>query len=129
MAELPADMALVAEKNFAIVSDTITGTPLVVELHVVEADAVALRIDMRLAHRIGLVTGIAEGLSERRQVGHFEPRLKAPVAMDPRRRAGHQGAPRRNADRMFGIGVGEAHPVAAHLVEHRRVDGFLASRT
>ena len=86
--------------------------------HIVKTDAVALRVDMQFAHGIGLVTGLAKGLRQSRQVRiHLEVFIEDPVAVAPRRGAGHQGAARRDAGGRGGIGLGEEHAVVGQAVE------------
>ena len=71
VAELLARVALLGQKNLVVVlTTTQVVTALLVEEHVVEADAVPLRVDVELSHGIGLVAGVPEGLGHRGQTGH-----------------------------------------------------------
>ena len=52
---------------------------------VVEADAVALRVQVHLAHRVGLVAAVAKALGQRGQRGHGQRGSEIAVAVAARR--------------------------------------------
>ena len=110
--ESHARMASVCEEEIVVVNRSQVWPPLFVEEHIVEANAVALGIDVELANGIRLVAGVAEGLGHGRQLGHGSGWLEDPVAVGARRSARHQGAASGDADRAFAIGVGEASAAA-----------------
>ena len=124
--EAHAGVPLVGQEEIVIVDGAEVGAALFVEDHVVEADAVALGEDVELADGVRLVAGVAESLRHGRQAGHGLGRLEDPVAVSARRCARHQGAPRRDADRAFAVGVGEAGAAAGQLVEGGGEDGRVA---
>ena len=97
-----------------------------VDQQVVEADAVARRVDVELAHTVGLVARVAEGLGNGRQVGHGHHRVEDPVAVGLREGAGHQLSSCRNTCRRGCVGIGESDAVRDHLVDGRRQDGRMS---
>ena len=63
---LPGESLLGQEHLEVVPGETQMVTPLLVDQSVVKANPVALRIDVELADRVGLVARIPEGLGERR---------------------------------------------------------------
>ena len=132
VAELPAGEALVAEEQLVVVGHAVLGAALLVQNHVVEADAVALRVDVQLADRVGLVAGGAKRPGKGGQVRHRHAFGEHAVAVGARAGAGHQRAPRRDAHRALRVGVGVADAGAGERVEggglNRRVAGAAEQR-
>ena len=93
----------------------------------VEADAVPLRIDVQLAHGVGLVAVVAEHLRHGGQVRVHGPVLvEDAVPVSPGRGPRHQGPPRRDAGRRGRVGLGEEGAVGGQMVEGRREDALVA---
>ena len=124
--ELPAGIAGISEEQLVVVGDPVLGAALFIQDHVVEADAVALGIDVQLAHRTGLVAGVAEGLRQRGQLRHRHALAEVAIAVGARADPGHQGAPRRNAHGTLRVGVGEANPACGQRIERRGLDRRMA---
>ena len=68
MHELLAGIAAIGEEQFVIVDAAEMAAAFLGKQRLLEADAVALREDMELADRRGLVAGVAKGLCQRRQM-------------------------------------------------------------
>jgi len=123
VAKLLADMTLIAQENFVIVGHAVERPPLVIKLDVIKPDPVPLRVGVGLAHRVGLIACVAETLRHGGQMRlHRAVGLERAVAVLFGRAAGHQGAPRGQADGRFRVAVREPHAIPAQLVQHRRVD-------
>ena len=93
---------------------------------VVEADAVALRVQVHLAHRVGLVAAVAKALGQRGQRGHGQRGSEIAVAVAARRGAGHHAAPRGDADWTLSVGARIAGAQAGQVVQRRRLDDGMA---
>ena len=92
--------------------------PFLVEDHFVEADAVALGIDMELADGMSLITGLPEEPGERRnlfRVRYLQILVEDPVPVVSRRKARHQASTCGNTDGTGGVGTVEVDAVAGHL--------------
>ena len=80
----------------------------------------------------GLVASIAEGLGQRRHIGH-RPRFIAQHAMGVGRQSGHQRTPRCHTDGAFGVCLGVVNAVGSQLIErrcsHSRMPGCSQQRT
>ena len=113
---------VVGQPEIPVVGPAELRPALLVRHHLLEADAVTRRIDVQLSDRPRLVSCVAENLGQMRQGGTRQRRLKHPVAVVARVGSRHQAAPRGDADRTFGMRVGEADAVAGDLIEGRRVD-------
>ena len=70
VAELLAGIAAIGEVHVVVVDRAQMRPAFLGEDDVVEADAVARRVDVQLAHGIGLIAAVAEGLGDGRQVRH-----------------------------------------------------------
>ncbi|MEZ5862085.1 MAG: hypothetical protein R3D28_24480 [Geminicoccaceae bacterium] len=127
--ELLAGMAAVGEVEVVVVDRPQMRPALLREQHVVEADPVARRVDVQLADRIGLVAAIAEALRDGRQARHAVDRAEDPVAVGAGGGAGHQRAPRRDADRAFAVGAAVAHAHGGEPVQGRGLDVGMAGDT
>ena len=80
--KLLAGEALLGEEHLEVVpGETQVVTPLLVYQSIVKANPVALRVDVELADRVGLVARVAEGLRERRKAGHRERLVEDTVAV------------------------------------------------
>ena len=91
-----------------------------VEDHLVEADPVALGIDVELADGMSLIAGLPEEPGQRRhrfRVRHLQVFIEDPVAVAPCGKAGHQAAPGGNTDGAGRIGAVEVDAVAGHLCD------------
>ena len=131
MGQLLAAVAVVVQVALVVVAAAAqVVTAFLVEDHVVEADAVALRIDVQLADRVRLIPRVAEGLCHGRQGRvHRLMLAEGAVAVRACAGAGHQRPPRRDAGRRGGVGLRETHTVAAELIQRGREDLLVAGGT
>ena len=127
--ELTSRKPLISKVNVVVVQGAPLRAPFVVQEHAVKADPVALRVNVQLAHGIGLVAGIAERLCHCRDIGHRQLIVEHPVAMRPGAHPRHQGAAGRNADRAFRIGVCVPHACCGKLVQARGYDRWITGKT
>ena len=80
--KLLAWKALLGEEHLEVVSGkTQVVTPLLVYQSVVKANPVALRVDVELAYRVGLIARVAERLGERGKTGHRQSLVEDTVAV------------------------------------------------
>ncbi len=89
VAKVLTGQAAVAQEELVIIENAVLGAALFVEDYIVKANAIALRVDVQFAGGVGLVAALAKGLSQGRQVGHFQGFFKDSVAVGARRRARH----------------------------------------
>ncbi len=122
MPELLPDKALIAKKRLVIIGHAIERAAFIIELDVVKSNPVALWVGVCLADRIGLIPGVTETLRHCGQMWlHRTIGLESAIAVLTRCAACHHCAPRRQAHRRFRVTIGEAHAIAAKLVQNRRV--------
>ena len=93
-------------------------SPLLAEDYLVEADAIALGVHVKLAHRKGLVPSIAKNLGHGRQGRvHLQMLLEDAVAVRLCRGPRHESAPRRDAGRRGRVRLGVVDAVGRQLVQ------------
>ncbi len=91
------------------------------QLHVVEAVAPAVRVQVQLADHLGLVAGPRQLPGQGGRRVPLDPAAEADGAVGRRRRARHEAAARRDAARALGVGVQEVGAGAGQGVEVRRL--------
>ena len=123
-----AGLSLIPQPKIVVVHRTQNGTALFHQHHIVETDPIPLRVHVELAHRLGLVAVVAEGLGQGREGRHGLQHLEFTVPVGARRHAGHQRSPRRYADGTLAVGVGEPNPAARQGVQCRGPDHRMSGR-
>ena len=127
--ELLPDKSLVAKEDLVVVGYPEERSALIVEKHIIEADAIPLRVGVGLADGIGLVAVVAKGLGECRQIRIHAPLwLKRSVAVGACGRPGHDCPAGRQAHRRLGIAIRVSNSVPAQGIQHRRVNRGMSRR-
>jgi hypothetical protein len=125
--ELLAGKATIAEENLVVIGTTEMSASLLGQHDVVETNAVAWRVDVKLSDRRRLIPVGAKYLRNGWKTGgHRQSGLKLAIAVPSRARSGHHCASSRDADRALGIGPGKSRPDRREAIEGRGLDGRMA---
>ena len=127
---LPA-VALLGQKELIVVSHPVRNVvvnvaALLLYEDVVEADPVALRVDVQFPHGVRLITSVAKALGECGNFGEVNAVHKGAHPVRLGTHAGEQGAPGGNTRGTGRITIGVADAAPGEVVDRRRGDHGMA---